>query len=957
MEVSKSPSLTCRTLTLLTVSAVVIQIIGLSLFVMGFFPVKSTLSGTSGLESFFPPNLNHSVRDENISALPPAGLFQLYQKLSGVPPSFDRLVFMVIDGLPAEFILGRDGKPPEKVFMEAMPYTQSLLAKGKAMGYHAKAAPPTVTMPRLKAMVSGAIGGYLDVAFNFNTQALLDDNLIEQFTRIGWKIVMLGDDTWIKLFPGKFTRHDGVSSFFVKDTVEVDHNVSRHLNTELNMMDWNLLILHYLGLDHIGHIGGRNSLLMGSKLREMDEVIKMIDRGIIQGQEGNKERTLLMIVSDHGMTESGNHGGSSFEETDSLALFVGPREFGPVSKPNNMANQVDIASTLALLFGVPIPKENVGIVMTEVFKSLTVDEQLRVMELNSWQLFKLLQAQSPNLECKHFKCDVQMDDSGYRISQDYGSVEKMFCCLYLGAATAHESLKSPSTGRTEYDKTFLAYHEFLKTASQWLSSRATDRPSSLLVSGLTALLLSCLIVLGLLFLLVCESDMTKRDQFSRLKIVTRWQLDEIFCLAIVCIIISSMGSSSMVEEEQYVWHFVVSSFYILLLRKVIQSRTLGFMVQTKRDLRRFFPIVVILISGRVLRGWHQGGVNWAHLPDISKWLEQEGSAYISLLQLVSGVLLISTYFFALLSSLRSRKIVVMVISIIYLYPALFILYHIFFQGGKLATTGIGATEMVQRFYAILGFSTVGTLFSIPWMLPLQNSKILRINSHDEITSEHQSKLLLKGLKDTTFVSGWCLMFSWSLLQLLLQQPINSMPLFLISIQMMAAVLYSSRGGTYWAEVAAIYYLGIAGHFGLGNTNNLATIDVAGAFIGVSSHSTTLSGILMFIITYASPLLSLLSMVMYISRKDMCGEVRAKDVGHLLKRNLGFPCLVPLGLNSLILNAYTVVLLLMRNHLFIWSVFSPKYLYVCAATVCVIIGVSIVASSVSYTCLVVSSRRI
>lgn len=29
-----------------------------------------------------------------------------------------------------------------------------------------------------QAMVSGAIGGFLDVAFNFNTQALLDDNLL-----------------------------------------------------------------------------------------------------------------------------------------------------------------------------------------------------------------------------------------------------------------------------------------------------------------------------------------------------------------------------------------------------------------------------------------------------------------------------------------------------------------------------------------------------------------------------------------------------------------------------------------------------------------------------------------------------------------------------------------------------------------------------------------------------------
>ena len=26
---------------------------------------------------------------------------------------------------------------------------------------------------------------------------------------------MLGDETWIKLFPGLFTRQDGVNSFFV----------------------------------------------------------------------------------------------------------------------------------------------------------------------------------------------------------------------------------------------------------------------------------------------------------------------------------------------------------------------------------------------------------------------------------------------------------------------------------------------------------------------------------------------------------------------------------------------------------------------------------------------------------------------------------------------------------------------------------------------------------------------
>lgn len=53
-------------------------------------------------------------------------------------------------------MLGKKGQPPSKAFMEAMPYTQSLLANGAGVGYHAVAAAPTVTMPRLKVSVSSS---------------------------------------------------------------------------------------------------------------------------------------------------------------------------------------------------------------------------------------------------------------------------------------------------------------------------------------------------------------------------------------------------------------------------------------------------------------------------------------------------------------------------------------------------------------------------------------------------------------------------------------------------------------------------------------------------------------------------------------------------------------------------------------------------------------------------------
>ncbi|KAL5556550.1 hypothetical protein UlMin_038786 [Ulmus minor] len=968
-------SLTCTKLTLFTVAAVIIQIVGLSLFVFGFFPVKPALSGFSGPESFRKPTFD-AVPNQSVEDLPPDQLRSIYRELSGISPSFDHLILMVIDGLPAEFVLGKDGMPPRMELMEAMPYTQSLLANGKAIGYHAKAAPPTVTMPRLKAMVSGAIGGFLDVAFNFNTQALLDDNLLEQFFKIGWKMVMLGDETWLKLFPGLFMRNDGVSSFFVKDTVQVDHNVSRHLPDELSRYDWELLILHYLGLDHVGHIGGRNSVLMAPKLKEMDDVVKMIHTSRILNQGNSHGRTLLVVVSDHGMTENGNHGGSSFEETDSLALFIGlENDFSvKVSSTHYTVYQVDIAPTLALLFGVPIPKNNVGILISEIFEHLADDQKLRALELNSWQLLRLLQAQLPGLSCENSEYSGSIDE-GSRIINCNDSTEKLFCCSYMSATFHHHSWMSKDVSRCnhgeEYRTTVGAYNEFLRISSEWLSRRVTDKPINLLAFGVAAMLLSCLILLSLIFS-ICEEFYGREKQcLSNLKnAIPTWKLDEAFTIGVIFILVISMGSSSMVEEEQYIWHFVTSTIYLLLLRRAVQSFPAGrahslrslFTGKSKTSALQTSSIVLLLVLGRILRGWHQGGVNWTNLPDISKWLEQAGNHHIKAIQLVSGILVIALSLISL-SLLNSSRKIRLVIGFFFLIPGLLVLQHIVqHQDSMSAPSTYSATALVQTIYAILGFVTIGTAIALPWLTPILTSKnISDYISHTSASHEFYDKSLPVELSNSSFVIGSAYIFSWCFLELLLQQPINSMPIFLLLAQFLVGMIYSFHSGPHqkqWVEVATFYYMGMAGHYALGNSNSLATIDVAGAFIGISSHSTVLSGILMFIITYASPLLSILSMVMYISVKGRSFLAAPPDVdsGQLLKRLLGLPCLLPLGLNSILLISYTVVLLLMRNHLFVWSVFSPKYLYVCATTVCVYIGVFIVASTVIYTYCVLVFRR-
>lgn len=52
---------------------------------------------------------------------------------------------------------------------------------------------------------------------------------------------------------------DGLWSFTnmrIQDFTEVDNNVTRNIADELENNDWGLMVLHYLGLDHIGHKAG-----------------------------------------------------------------------------------------------------------------------------------------------------------------------------------------------------------------------------------------------------------------------------------------------------------------------------------------------------------------------------------------------------------------------------------------------------------------------------------------------------------------------------------------------------------------------------------------------------------------------------------------------------------------------------------------------------------------------------
>lgn len=278
------------------------EVLAVALFLRGFFPapVKSSVSSRNRLQD-----------------LPPEPVTGHAPNASAPPRLFRRLVLMLVDALREDFLFGPNGR-------SHMPYTRHLVERGSTHSYVARARAPTVTMPRIKALTSGSIPGFVDVVVNLNSHALQEDNFVSQARAAGKRMIFYGDDTWLKLFPKHFQEHDGTTSFFVSDYTEVDNNVTRHLDSTLRRDDWDVLILHYLGLDHIGHISGPHSSMVQPKLLEMDDVFKKIHSSLVSKESEGSPPYLLVLCGDHGMSEMGSHGGSSDPEVNTALLLVSP---------------------------------------------------------------------------------------------------------------------------------------------------------------------------------------------------------------------------------------------------------------------------------------------------------------------------------------------------------------------------------------------------------------------------------------------------------------------------------------------------------------------------------------------------------------------------------------------------------------------------------------------------------
>ncbi|EFO86364.1 hypothetical protein CRE_01547 [Caenorhabditis remanei] len=286
-------------------------------------------------------------------------------------PETPRLVFMVIDAFRLSFLTS-----PES----PMTFTKSSIANNSALLFDAYARMPTVTLPRITAYITGTLPSFGTILTNLATDEIKIDNWISRIHALKKRIHFFGDDTWIRLLPGKFKKYDGVTSFYVNDYTEVDQNVTRHLRKEFSgFRKWDVLILHYLGLDHIGHSLGGNSPKIPEKLKEMDEVIVRIHE-FLRNSSSDSRENYLIVCGDHGMTAAGSHGGASPEETRvpvvmwKIGRQTNEKMVKNTEKPPKI-EQIDVSATIFDLFGLEMPSESYGISLASWFRDENFEEE------------------------------------------------------------------------------------------------------------------------------------------------------------------------------------------------------------------------------------------------------------------------------------------------------------------------------------------------------------------------------------------------------------------------------------------------------------------------------------------------------------------------------------------------------------------------------------------------------
>ncbi|CAM8932812.1 unnamed protein product [Rhodiola kirilowii] len=511
-------------------------------------------------------------------------------------PLVKRVLVIIIDALRFDFVAPSSCFQEKKPWMDRLTVLQNLalMHPSRAKIFKFIADPPTTTLQRLKGLTTGGLPTFIDIGHSFGAPAIVEDNFLYQLVQNGRKVVMMGDDTWMQLFPHHFDKSYPFPSFNVKDLHTVDNGCIDHLIPSLYKKDWDVLIAHFLGVDHAGHIYGVDSGPMVEKLDQYNAVLEKVIE-ILESQSGLgglHENSLLLVMGDHGQTLNGDHGGGTFEEVETSLFAMGfdkrnsamtsfkndPSYSDSDSVCQNSIQQLNFAVSVSALLGIPFPFGSIGTVEPELYALVAGVEGLRssqlencenesnlemwmtnyvnVLCMNSWQVKRYIDVYSAA------SVDGFSSEDMMHIADEYAQAQRRWSQT-VKILQSHKN-KSCHISLPTLQGQIDAYSRFLDGVAELARSKWTKFNRKMMGVGLGAMLSS------LIFHFMCIEKISSHSEFS-LGGASKISLGLVFSFLTVLIRGGSFLSNSYILEEGKVANFLLATSSIFQLRSSVKK--------------------------------------------------------------------------------------------------------------------------------------------------------------------------------------------------------------------------------------------------------------------------------------------------------------------------------------------------------------------------------------------------
>ncbi len=262
-------------------------------------------------------------------------------------PATRRLVFVLIDGLRLDTSL----KP------DVMPELNGLRTLGASAAMHSQ--PPSFSQAGYSVLLTGAWPYLSDgPALNLDTDQIplfTQDDVFSAIHTLGFRTALSGYIWFQRLVPQGMVDD---SNYTPDDDAAADANVMQAALSWLEAQQDQFILIHLDQVDYAGHHeGGPNNPAWNAAAGRVDVMLAQIVSKLDLTQD------TIIVCSDHGHIDEGGHGGP-----DPITMIEPFVMAGAGVRPGAYPDMfmVDVAPTMAALFGANIPASTQGHVLVDM---------------------------------------------------------------------------------------------------------------------------------------------------------------------------------------------------------------------------------------------------------------------------------------------------------------------------------------------------------------------------------------------------------------------------------------------------------------------------------------------------------------------------------------------------------------------------------------------------------------